>query len=149
MKTGQIMYCVFALLLGMLLANMLQNVCGCNVVEGNRAKGNRAELTIADSGSYAAKGGLYTPEDAVDINVQSYGGGRNDPNTVDIYDAIDGDYGDESGYKDIKSATLAQGASLAFGGDVKSKGFKFTSVDNSQGGDGGHHRGHHRGHRRR
>ena len=29
------MYCIVALLLGMLLANMLKNVCGCkNVVEG-------------------------------------------------------------------------------------------------------------------
>ena len=36
MKTDQIMCCIVALLLGMLLANMLKNVCGCkNVVEGN------------------------------------------------------------------------------------------------------------------
>jgi hypothetical protein len=35
MKTETIVYCVVALLLGMLLANMLKNVCGCkNVVEG-------------------------------------------------------------------------------------------------------------------
>ena len=35
MKTDQIMYCIVALILGMLLANMLKNVCGCkNVVEG-------------------------------------------------------------------------------------------------------------------
>ena len=34
MKTDQIVMCVVALLLGMLLANMLQNVCGCKVVEG-------------------------------------------------------------------------------------------------------------------
>ena len=34
MKT--ICYCIVALLLGMLLANMLKNVCGCNVVEGYR-----------------------------------------------------------------------------------------------------------------
>jgi len=35
MGTDQIMYCIVALLLGMLLANMLKNVCGCkNVVEG-------------------------------------------------------------------------------------------------------------------
>ena len=34
MGTEQIMYCIVALLLGMLLANMLKNVCGCNVVEG-------------------------------------------------------------------------------------------------------------------
>jgi len=27
--------CVVALLLGMLMANMLKDVCGCNVVEGN------------------------------------------------------------------------------------------------------------------
>lgn len=35
MKTETIVYCVVALLLGMLLANMLKNVCGCkNIVEG-------------------------------------------------------------------------------------------------------------------
>jgi len=31
MKTDQIMCCFVALLLGMLLANMLKSVCGCNV----------------------------------------------------------------------------------------------------------------------
>jgi hypothetical protein len=36
MGTDQIMYCVVALILGMLLANMLKNVCGCKkVVEGS------------------------------------------------------------------------------------------------------------------
>jgi hypothetical protein len=35
MNTQTIMCCVVALILGMLLANMLKNVCGCkNVVEG-------------------------------------------------------------------------------------------------------------------
>jgi hypothetical protein len=34
MKTDQIIMCVVALLLGMLLANMLTNVCGCKIVEG-------------------------------------------------------------------------------------------------------------------
>jgi hypothetical protein len=35
MKIENIIYCIFALLLGMLLANMFQDICGCNVVEGN------------------------------------------------------------------------------------------------------------------
>ena len=34
MKTETIVCCVVALLLGMLLANMLKNVCGCKVFEG-------------------------------------------------------------------------------------------------------------------
>ena len=34
MDTDQIIYFVAALILGMLLANMLKNVCGCKVVEG-------------------------------------------------------------------------------------------------------------------
>jgi hypothetical protein len=34
MKTDQIIMCFVALFLGMLLANMLTNVCGCNIVEG-------------------------------------------------------------------------------------------------------------------
>jgi len=38
MKTDQIVMCVVALLLGMLLANMLKNVCGCQVVEGSGDK---------------------------------------------------------------------------------------------------------------
>jgi len=37
MGTDQIMYCIVALILGMLLANMLKNVCGCKVVEGKTA----------------------------------------------------------------------------------------------------------------
>jgi hypothetical protein len=32
------MYCIVALILGMLLANMLKSVCGCKVVEGNSTK---------------------------------------------------------------------------------------------------------------
>ena len=35
MGTDQIMYCIVALILGMLLANMLKSVCGCKVVEGH------------------------------------------------------------------------------------------------------------------
>ena len=34
MKTEQILMCVVALVLGMLLANMLKSVSGCKVVEG-------------------------------------------------------------------------------------------------------------------
>ena len=35
MKSESILCCVVALLLGMLLANMFQNVCGCKNIEGN------------------------------------------------------------------------------------------------------------------
>ena len=35
MKTETIVMCVVALLFGMLLANMLKNVCGCKLTEGN------------------------------------------------------------------------------------------------------------------
>jgi len=34
MNTEQIIMCVVALILGMLLANMLKSVCGCKLVEG-------------------------------------------------------------------------------------------------------------------
>ena len=34
MNTENMVMCVFALILGMLLADMLKNVCGCKVVEG-------------------------------------------------------------------------------------------------------------------
>ena len=43
MKTEQILMFVFALVLGMLLANMLKDVCGCKVVEG---QDNLGTLTI-------------------------------------------------------------------------------------------------------
>ena len=34
MNSETVVYCVVALILGMLLANMLKSVCGCKVVEG-------------------------------------------------------------------------------------------------------------------
>ena len=37
MNTETIVYCVVALILGMLMANMLKNVCGCKTVEGQLA----------------------------------------------------------------------------------------------------------------
>ena len=40
MNTETIVMCVVALLLGMLLANMLKNVCGCKTVEGNQCNSN-------------------------------------------------------------------------------------------------------------
>jgi len=48
------MYCVFALLMGMLLANMFQNVCGCKVVEGGSITAGslqvEGEATVDDYG---------------------------------------------------------------------------------------------------
>ena len=46
MKTENIVMCVVALLIGMLLANMLKNVCGCKTVEG---------LTGVSNGACASK----------------------------------------------------------------------------------------------
>jgi hypothetical protein len=43
MKTDQIMYCIVAILLGMLLTNMFKNVCGCKV-EGVTFKNYKSEL---------------------------------------------------------------------------------------------------------
>ena len=44
MGTDQIMYCIVALILGMLLANMLKNVCGCkDILEGASCSGSKAE----------------------------------------------------------------------------------------------------------
>ena len=45
-----IVYCVVALLLGMLLANMLKSVCGCTLVEGafmGPTDASRAALQVA------------------------------------------------------------------------------------------------------
>ena len=58
MGTDQIMYCIVALILGMLLANMLKNVCGCkNVVEGadgGSTQSERRHQMNDDSGLRAA-----------------------------------------------------------------------------------------------
>lgn len=50
MNTEQILMCVVALVLGMLLANMLKNVCGCKVVEGQQAG---VKTTIDDDRGFA------------------------------------------------------------------------------------------------
>jgi len=51
MGTDQIMYCIVALILGMLMYHMLKNVCGCkNVVEGKHPQGCPAN-TISHDGS--------------------------------------------------------------------------------------------------
>ena len=47
MKTDTIVCCVVALLLGMLLANMLKNVCGCKLTEG-QADAVHLQLHSAD-----------------------------------------------------------------------------------------------------
>tara|TARA_B100000035_G_C20783604_1_gene457988 strand:- start:131 stop:355 length:225 start_codon:yes stop_codon:yes gene_type:complete len=49
MKTETIVCFIVALLLGMLLANMLKNVCGCKIVEGQRI-GNASDY---DAGATA------------------------------------------------------------------------------------------------
>jgi len=40
MKTETIVMCVVALILGILMANMLKSVCGCNTVEGVQDRWN-------------------------------------------------------------------------------------------------------------
>jgi hypothetical protein len=52
MKTEQILMCVVALVLGMLLANMLKSVCGCKVVEGAVTcdPGENAMMTLSEDG---------------------------------------------------------------------------------------------------
>jgi len=53
MGTDQIMYCIVALILGMLLANMLKNVCGCkNVVEGSKVHGSKLKDYIVGLDGY-------------------------------------------------------------------------------------------------
>lgn len=41
MNSQTIVYCVVALLLGMLMANMLKSVCGCNKVVEAMSKGRK------------------------------------------------------------------------------------------------------------
>ena len=53
MNNQTIVCCVVALLLGMLLANMLKNVCGCKVVEGQNASGTQGQNASGTQGQYA------------------------------------------------------------------------------------------------
>ena len=64
MKTDQIVMCVVALLLGMLLANMLKNVCGCKVVEGHESD----DLSTVVSEILAAVAKL---QDHIDLDQQT------------------------------------------------------------------------------
>ena len=47
MNSETIVMCVVALILGMLMANMLKSVCGCNVVEGS-SDSDRLQLLLDD-----------------------------------------------------------------------------------------------------
>ena len=48
MNSDTIVYCVVALLLGMLLANMLKNVCGCKTVEGSNHESTNSGIVCTD-----------------------------------------------------------------------------------------------------
>ena len=54
MNTEQILMCVVALILGMLLANMLKSVCGCKVVEGQSCDG-----CPGDTPDYCSSGNIF------------------------------------------------------------------------------------------
>ena len=61
MNSETIVYCVVALILGMLLANMLKNVCGCkNVVEGSSDCSCPWGQTCEDGDKCKWIGGSYT-----------------------------------------------------------------------------------------
>jgi hypothetical protein len=50
MKTETIVMCIVALILGMLMANMLKDVCGCkNLVEGQSTGRTERAMKAADS----------------------------------------------------------------------------------------------------
>ena len=51
MNNEQILMCVVALILGMLLAHMLKSVCGCKVVEGHN--GPRRASSVTATAEYA------------------------------------------------------------------------------------------------
>ena len=64
MGIAQILYCIVALILGMLLDNMLKNVCGCKVVvEGHADSGARGGGVVLcrDFGDCKPGQGTYGP----------------------------------------------------------------------------------------
>ena len=58
-----IVYCVVALLLGMLLANMLKSVCGCTLVEG-------AFMGPTDASSAALQVALHNQEPVTNTSLR-------------------------------------------------------------------------------
>lgn len=60
MKTEQILMCMVALILGMLLANMLKSVCGCKVVEGQcqTDDGSPSDFTACNNKCGAGETGI-------------------------------------------------------------------------------------------
>ena len=125
MKTETIVMCVVALLLGMLLANMLKNVCGCKVVEGNLTmpKVNPPEnYTIDDiknmvppkykhylEGEYAQQivdminlKAAHTPEEMNKIYLYYVNSGLKDTGKAPYtYDQIDNMAKDETKHRDL------------------------------------------------
>ena len=63
MNTENIVMCVVALLLGMLLANMLKNVCGCKVVEGVQASFQRDMKQSMKKGANIQQIGSWSARD--------------------------------------------------------------------------------------
>jgi len=55
MNTEQILMCVVALILGMLLANMLKSVCGCKVVEGKAPGATVQGTCIIDAKEFSVQ----------------------------------------------------------------------------------------------
>jgi hypothetical protein len=91
MGTDQIMYCIVALLLGMLLANMLKNVCGCNVVEGqciinpelDKLQGNQDIISFCNNSK------SRHPERPCDIGITEYENWNNHQSLKDILNTED------------------------------------------------------------
>ena len=82
MNNQTIVCCVVALLLGMLLANMLKNVCGCKVVEGQRSscisptcdsKTTGGACIVGERGKGLCQGVDQTYEDALQNGGTSFG----------------------------------------------------------------------------
>ena len=73
MDTKTIVMCVFALILGMLLANMLKSVCGCKTVEGQSESSESSESLECQSRKEGANLGLCLGEIRGDTEVSKQG----------------------------------------------------------------------------
>jgi len=77
MGTEKIIYCIVALLLGMLLANMLKNVCGCNnIVEGQA--GADGGSSIDDGEGLTCSYSAFTEEQKATLGVKLHNSGMID-----------------------------------------------------------------------
>jgi hypothetical protein len=89
MNNQTIVCCVVALLLGMLLANMLKNVCGCKLVEGQQCRNAVPREGEDPQASCLMQGGTWhQPNAALEAAAAAYGSTHTQDEVVALSQAL-------------------------------------------------------------